>query len=168
MIIVLTSKKDMKLQIYSQKIEMTTIPQTVIGIIFAIAFPIIAISILLGASNDWLTWIEVLALTIAYVIWLFTGFRNKVLRYAICFDDTGIHEKKVLGKGLEIAWKDLSEYVCEVTGSEHRTSEQYYHLIFCATDIETPVIIRTGKFPESQKSHFRNTVFHFCDKHQQK
>ena len=158
----------MRLQIYPQKIELTTIPQTIAGIIFAIAFPITAISILLGAPDDLLTWIEVSVLTIAYVVWLFTGFRNKVLRYAICFDDTGIHEKKVLGKGLEIAWQDLSEYVCEVTGSEHRTSEQYYHLIFCATDIETPVIIRTGKFPESQKSHFRNTIFHFCDKHQQK
>ena len=158
----------MKLQIHPQKIELTTIPQTVVSIMFAIAFPIIAISILFEASGDLLTWIEVSVLTIAYVIWLFTGFRNKVLRYAICFDDTGIHEKKVFGKGLEIAWQDLSEYICEVTGSEHRTSEQYYHLIFCATDIETPVIIRTGKFPESQKSHFRNTIFNFCEQHQRK
>ena len=134
----------------------------------AIAFPIIAISVLFNTPNDLWIWIEVSVLTIAYVIWLFTGFRNKVLRYAICFDDTGIHEKRVFGKGLEIAWKDLSEYVCELTGSPHRDSASYYYLLFSATDIETPVIIRTGKFPESQKSHFRNTIFHFCDKHQQK
>ena len=158
----------MKLQVYSQKIELTTIPQTIAGIIFAIAFPMIAISILLGAPDDLLTWIEVSVLTIAYVIWLFTGFRNKVLRYAICFDDTGIHEKRVFGKGLGIAWKDLSEYVCELTGSPHRDSASYYYLLFSATEIEPPVIIRTDKFSETQKSHFRNTVFSFCDKHQQK
>ena len=158
----------MKLQIHPQKIELTNIPQTIAGIMLAIAFPIIAISVLFNTPNDLWIWIEVSVLTIAYVIWLFTGFRNKVLRYAICFDDTGIHEKRVFGKGLEIAWKDLSEYVCELTGSPHRDSASYYYLLFSATDIETPVIIRTGKFPESQKSHFRNTIFHFCDKHQQK
>ena len=107
-------------------------------------------------------------LTVVYLVWLFTGFRNKVLRYAICFDDTGIHEKRVFGKGLEIAWKDLSEYVCELTGSPHRVSASYYYLLFSATEIEPPVIIRTAKFSETQKSHFRNTVFNFCDKHQQK
>ncbi len=158
----------MKLQIHPQKIELTTIPQTVAGIIFAIAFPIIAVSILCNTPDDLWTWIELSVLTVVYLVWLFTGFRNKVLRYAICFDDTGIHEKRIFGKGLEIAWKDLSEYVCELTGFQYRTPEQYYHLIFCAIDIETPVIIRTAKFSESQKSHFRNTVFSFCDKHQQK
>ena len=94
--------------------------------------------------------------------------RNKVLRYAICFDDTGIHEKRIFGKGLEIAWKDLSEYVCELTVSPHRDSASYYYLLFSATEIEPPVIIRTAKFSEAKKSHFRNTVFNFCDKHQQK
>ena len=158
----------MKLQIHPQKIELTNIPQTIAGIMLAIAFPIIAISVLFNTPNDLWIWIEVSVLTIAYVIWLFTGFRNKVLRYAICFDDTGIHEKRVFGKGLEIAWKDLSEYVCEMTGSEHRGSASYYYLLFSATEIEPPVIIRTCKFSETQKSHFRNTVFSFCDKHQQK
>ena len=158
----------MKLQTYSQKIELTTIPQTIAGIMLAIAFPIIAISVLFNTPNDLWIWIEVSVLTIAYVIWLFTGFRNKVLRYAICFDDTGIHEKRVFGKGLEIAWKDLSEYVCELTGSPHRDSASYYYLLFSAAEIEPPVIIRTCKFSETQKSHFRNTVFSFCDKHQQK
>ena len=107
-------------------------------------------------------------LTVVYLVWLFTGFRNKVLRYAICFDDTGIHEKKIFGKGLKIAWKDLSEYVCELTGSPHRDSASYYYLLFSATEISPPVIIRTAKFSEAKKSHFRNTVFSFCDKHQQK
>ena len=158
----------MKLQIHPQKMELTTIPQTVAGIIFAIAFPIIAVSILCNTPDDLWTWIELSVLTVVYLVWLFTGFRNKVLRYAICFDDTGIHEKRVFGKGLEIAWKDLSEYVCEATGTQYRNPEEYYRLIFCATDIETPVIIRTGNFPESKKSHFRDTVFSFCDKHQQK
>ena len=158
----------MKLQIHSQKMELTTIPQTVAGLIFAFAFPIIAVSILFGTPNDLLTWIEVSVLAVAYVIWLFTGFRTKVLRYTICFDDTGIHERKVFGKGLEIAWEDLSEYVCEMAGTEHRSNESYYYLLFCATNLATPVIIRTAKFSESQKSYFRNTVFGFCDKHQQK
>ena len=83
-------------------------------------------------------------------------------------NDTGIHEKRIFGKGLEIAWKDLSEYVCELTGSPHRNSASYYYLLFSATEIAPPVIIRTAKFSEAKKSHFRNTVFSFCDKHQQK
>ena len=148
--------------------ELTNIPYTVAGIIFAIAFPIIAVSILCDKPDDLWTWIELSVLTVVYLVWLFTGFRNKVLRYAICFDDTGIREKRIFGKGLEIAWKDLSEYVCELTGSPHRGSASYYYLLFSATEIEPPVIIRTCKFSETQKSHFRNTVFSFCDKHQQK
>ena len=155
----------MKLKTYQNKLELTNIPKTVIGIMVALVFPILCIDMLFDEFNYWFDYVELVILIIAYFVWLLACFRSQVLRYKICFDASGVYEKKVLGKGKKIAWEHLSEYSCELTGASHRSSQHFYKLVFYATDIERPVIIETCIFSESKKQHIRDTIFPFCEKH---
>ena len=152
----------MKIQKQQNEIKLTNIPETVVGIVWAILLPVLwvftAVEMLVLKSGEinWFDAVTLVILLICYLYWLFTSFRKYRLRYAICFTESGILEKR-------ISWAELSEYTCEVTGSPNKTNEKFFRLKFVSDNIDRPVIITTQHFPQSKHGVFKDEIFAFCD-----
>ena len=159
----------MKVQKQQNEIKLTNIPETVVGVILAILLPILwvfaatEILILKTRDVDWVDIVILAALLIGYLCVLFTSFRRYRLRYAICFNENGIQEKRIFGKEKRILWKDLSEYTCEETGTSYKANERFFRIKFVSEDADRPVVITTHHFPQSKQGVFRDEIFAFCD-----
>ncbi|MGN1445642.1 MAG: hypothetical protein ACI4WV_05045 [Eubacteriales bacterium] len=157
----------MKLRQTGGCIELTNMPKTVVGIVCAIAFPVLCAVIacdFMKSSPDDIDWPIIVAFIItipAYLLWLIRDFRATVLRYKIQIDERGVQEKRLLGKDRSIPWEEMDDYVCEVTAAPYRTSEKFLQITFYAADHQSS--IRTWSFPESKQHEYRDKIFALCD-----
>lgn len=160
----------MKLSHIPEGLEITNTPRTVLGVIFTAVTPLVLGSALADwfvagepLSESWFALAEVGVLTVCWIIWLFTGFRKRVLTYAYVFDKSGVREKRLLGKGKYIAWTDMGEYICEYVGHKDKTRTRVFCVTFTSSHKDSPVTISTPSFPETELPVFRDKLFAFCD-----
>jgi len=158
----------MKLKHSENMIELTHFSKTIIGLICAIAFPILCISVIIGwflddfSNADWIDALFLVVFLIGYAIWLFKDFRESVLRYRITIDQNGVTEYRLLLKNKFLAWNDVQEYMCETTSAPYLTNEVFYLIAFYAKDERPPVL--TWSFPERKKQEIQDAVFCVCDR----